>query len=80
MKDGYVRSKYGTLGLIRATDAPPVDVILLEDGLEDQPSFGAKGVGEICAIPAAPAAAHAAMRVDGEFRTKLPLEHTPYRK
>ena len=80
MQDGYVKSKYGTIGLIRATDAPEIEVIFVEKGTADQLAFGAKGVGEIAAIPTAPAAAHAAYRVDGEFRQKLPIGHTAYRK
>ncbi len=80
MDNGYVKTKYGTLGLIRATDAPEIDVIFIGKGTEDQMTFGAKGVGEIAAIPTAPAAALAAYRVDGEFRTKLPIDHTAYRK
>ncbi len=77
---GYVKSKYGTLGLLRATDMPPVDVIFVEKNDKDGLAFGAKGVGEICAVAAAPAAAAAAQRVDGEFRWKLPMDHTAYRK
>lgn len=80
MENGYVKSKYGTLGLIRATEAPAIDVILVEKGKDSENSFGAKGVGEICAVPTAPAAAHAAMRVDGKFRTKLPISDTFYKK
>ena len=80
MQDGYVQSKYGTLGLLRATDVPPIEVHLLGCGTDDQPAFGAKGIGEISSIPTAPAAAHAAWRVDGEFRDSLPIAHTPYRK
>ena len=80
MENGYVKSKYGTLGLIRATDAPEIEITLVEKGDENGLAYGAKGVGEICAIPAAPAAALAAMRVDGKFRTSLPLEDTAYRK
>ncbi|MBU3805393.1 MAG: selenium-dependent xanthine dehydrogenase [Candidatus Fournierella pullistercoris] len=80
MEDGYVKSKYGTLGLLRATDVPPIDIIYVEKGTNDQNTFGAKGVGEICSIPAAPAAAHAAYRVDGVFRTKLPICDTFYKK
>lgn len=41
---------------------------------------GAKGVGEICSIPTAPAIQNAYYNRDGEFRTKLPLEDTPYSK
>ena len=80
MENGYVKSKYGTLGLIRATEAPDIEVIMVEKGAKDGLAYGAKGVGEICAVPTAPAAAHAAMRVDGEFRTKLPIGGTAYRK
>lgn len=78
MDKGFVLSKYGTLGLLRATDAPPVSVSFIEKGREDSPAMGAKGIGEIAAIPAAPAAAHAAYRVDGKFRTSLPIDDTPY--
>jgi CO/xanthine dehydrogenase Mo-binding subunit len=80
MENGYVKSKYGTLGLLRATDVPPIEVIFVEKGTEDQNTFGAKGVGEICTVPTAPAAAHAAYRVDGYFRTKLPICDTMYKK
>ena len=80
MEGGYVKSKYGTLGLLRATDVPPIEVHLVEKGTSDQNTFGAKGIGEICAVPTAPAAAHAAYRVDGKFRTKLPLCDTFYKK
>ena len=39
---------------------------------------GAIGLGEITAIPTAPAVADAYFRYDGKFRTSLPLEDTPY--
>lgn len=80
MENGYVKSKYGTLGLLRSTDVPPIDVIFVEKGTDDQNTFGAKGVGEISAIPAAPACANAAYRVDGVLRTSLPIQDTFYRK
>ncbi len=80
MVDGYVKSKYGTLGLFRATETPPIDVILVEKNDPNGLAYGAKGVGEICAVAAAPAAAAAAKKVDGEFRWKLPMDHTAYRK
>ncbi|MEG0268843.1 MAG: selenium-dependent xanthine dehydrogenase [Clostridia bacterium] len=80
MKEGYVQSKYSTLGLLRATEIPPIEVLLLGKGTQDQPAFGAKGVGEISSIPTAPAAALAAWRVDGMFRDRLPLEATAYTK
>lgn len=80
MENGYVKSKYGTLGLLRSTDVPPIEVRFIEKGTDDQNTFGAKGVGEISAIPAAPACANAAYRVDGQERTSLPIANTFYRK
>ncbi len=76
---GYVKATYATLGLLRATDMPPVEVILLGKPCAHRPAFGVKGVGEIATIPTAPAAAHAQYRLDGGFRTKLPMEGTFYR-
>ncbi|GKZ03922.1 hypothetical protein ANS014_23560 [Paraclostridium bifermentans] len=43
-------------------------------------AYGAKGIGEITAIPTAPATANAYYRFDKEFRTSLPLINTPYKK
>ena len=80
MDNGYPLATYGKLGLWRATDAPPIEVKLIGKGDLAQHAFGAKGVGEIATIPTAPAAALACRRVDGMFRTRLPLENTPYRK
>ena len=80
MENGYVKSKYGTLGLLRSTDVPPIEVRFIEKVTDDQNTFGAKGVGEISAIPAAPACANAAYRVDGQERTSLPIANTFYRK
>ncbi len=80
MEAGYPTATYGKLGLWRATDVPPIEVRLIEKGMPDQNAFGAKGVGEITTIPTAPAAALAVQRVDGVFRTSLPLANTAYRK
>ncbi|MBR3641545.1 MAG: molybdopterin-dependent oxidoreductase, partial [Oscillibacter sp.] len=72
-------AKYGTLGLFRAPQAPPVQAIIVEKaGLEL--ACGAIGIGEITSIPTAPAIADAYCRRDGVFRTTLPLEGTPYAK
>ena len=80
--DGYPKSKFGTIGLMRADSAPELEVILCEPREEDKLPFslGAKGCGELCMIPTAPACAHAYYRYDGKFRQVLPLEDTPYRK
>ncbi|MFV0352911.1 MAG: selenium-dependent xanthine dehydrogenase, partial [Oscillospiraceae bacterium] len=71
---GYPKVKFGTLGLMRAPDAPPIEVKLIQAQGEKLPyAMGAKGVGELCLIPTSPACAHAYYRLDGEFRTRLPL-------
>ncbi|SBV96822.1 Xanthine dehydrogenase family protein, molybdopterin-binding subunit [uncultured delta proteobacterium] len=80
LKDSRPLAKYGTLGLLRATEVPPIDVILVKGRDEGEYAYGAKGVGELATIPTAPAAAGAYYAFDGVFRTKLPLEDTYYRK
>ena len=79
-KDGYVTAKYGTLGLLRATQCPPIHVSLIEKGTPEQYAYGAKGIGEISSIPIAPAIANAYRRIDGEPRRSLPIQHTGYKK
>jgi CO/xanthine dehydrogenase Mo-binding subunit len=80
MENGFVKSTYGTLGLIRAPQAPEMQTIFIEENDPNGLAFGAKGIGEISAIPTAPAAALAACRVDGMFRDRLPIFGTAYRK
>ena len=82
IEQGELKSKFGTIGFLRADAAPELEVILCEPKEEDKLpySLGAKGCGELCMIPTAPACAHAYYRYDGKFRQSLPLEDTPYRK
>ena len=81
-ENGYPASKFGTIGFMRADEAPELKVILCEPKEENKLpySFGAKGCGELCMIPTAPACAHAYYRLDGTFRQSLPLKNTYYRK
>ena len=80
VKDGYPQVKMGTLGLMRAPDAPPIEVKLVQSPGEKLPyAHGAKGVGELCLIPTSPACSHAYYRLDGKFRTSLPLQETYYK-
>ncbi len=72
-------AKYGTLGLFKADKAPKVEAIIVEKpGVEG--AYGAIGIGEITSIPTAPAISAAYLRYDGQRRTSLPLENTPYSK
>ena len=81
LKGGYPQVKFGTLGLMRAPEAPMIEVKLVQSKGEKLPyAFGAKGVGELCLIPTAPACSHAYYRLDGKFRTSLPLKETYYKK
>ncbi|MBR3201030.1 MAG: molybdopterin-dependent oxidoreductase, partial [Mogibacterium sp.] len=80
LRDCVPTAKYGTLGLLRATDIPELHAIHVEKDELLEASYGAKGVGEITSIPAAPAIAGAYYARDGVLRTKLPLENTYYTK
>lgn len=81
-ENGIPKSKFGTIGFMRADEAPQLDVILCvpEEERKLPYSLGAKGCGELCMIPTAPACALAYYKLDGKFRQSLPLEDTPYRK
>jgi CO/xanthine dehydrogenase Mo-binding subunit len=88
-------AKFGQLGLLRATEVPPVQTIIIKKaGAAGAPgaagaaaesagatgaAYGAKGIGEISSIPTAAAVAGAYFARDGKLRTSLPLDGTPYR-
>jgi len=74
---GKPTAKFGTLGLFKADKTPDVESVIVEAN-EDPLAYGAVGIGEITSIPTAPAVQNAYYRMDGEFRTTLPLAHTPY--
>lgn len=77
LKECVPTAKFGALGLLRSTMVPEIETIILGKAKEGF-AGGAKGIGEIAAIPAAPAIQLAFYNRDGIFRTKLPLEETPY--
>lgn len=62
--------------LINAPDMPAVGILLIEKGEEGGP-FGAKSIGEIATVPAAPAIVNAVNRALDTAMTCLPL--TPAR-
>lgn len=78
IENGYPKVRYATLGLFKATDAPDIEALMVNSGVPNPESYGAKGIGELCTIPTAPAVQNAYFRMDGKFRTSLPLEETPY--
>jgi xanthine dehydrogenase molybdenum-binding subunit len=68
--------KLRDLGVLRARDMPPIEVILVEDPEPEGP-FGAKGVGEIGLVPTAAAVAGALAAHDGVQRQSLPMADAP---
>ena len=78
LKDSVPKVKYVTLGLFKADKVPEVKAIIVKKKEKNEMGYGAKGVGEIASIPTAPAVQDAYMMYDKKFRTKLPLEDTPY--
>ncbi|MBE0529755.1 MAG: selenium-dependent xanthine dehydrogenase [Rhodospirillales bacterium] len=79
-KDGMpVTFNLREIGVLRASDMPKVDVILVEDPEPEGP-FGAKGVGEIGLVPTAGAVAGALEAFDGIRRTRLPMKDSPAAK
>ena len=61
-----------SLGILRAKDVPPMDVILVERPQPNSP-YGIKGVGEIGLVPTAGAVAAALHDLDGVWRNSLPM-------
>jgi CO/xanthine dehydrogenase Mo-binding subunit len=80
LEGGYPKAKYGTLGLIRATEAPAMEIIIVKPKNPASLARGIKGVGELATIPVTPAISGAYYRRDGKLRAKLPMEDTFYRK
>lgn len=78
--NGYVKSKYATLGLLRSTDIPNIHAIYIEKKDLLDVAYGAKGIGEITTIPTAPAVQNAYYALDGILRNKLPMTETAYSK
>jgi len=79
LKNAVPNIKFGTLGLFRSTDMPEIETIIIEKN-PSLLAYGAKGIGEISAIPTAPAVASAYYKYDGKIRLRLPLEETAYKK
>lgn len=79
LENGKPKGKLGTLGLFRADKTPEVESVIVERS-KGSLGYGAVGIGEITSIPTPPAVQGAYYRLDGEFRTKLPLPGTAYGK
>ncbi|MEP7191884.1 MAG: selenium-dependent xanthine dehydrogenase [Actinomycetota bacterium] len=80
VEGGYPKTRYGQLGLIRSNKTPEIEVRFVRSPGLVPFAYGAKGIGEICLIPTAPACAQAYYKRDGKRRYSLPLEDTFYRQ
>jgi CO/xanthine dehydrogenase Mo-binding subunit len=86
LERGVPPARFSSLGLLRATEVPPIEVRVVRkagrggaaDGGVSGAAYGAKGIGEISAIPTAAAVAGAYFAADGVLRNRLPLAGTPY--
>ncbi len=80
LKDCVPQAKFGTLGLLRATDIPTIDAVCVEKEKLLNVALGAKGIGEITTIPTAPAIGGAYYALDHMVRDTLPMKDTWYSK
>ena len=80
VEGGYPKTRFGQLGLIRSNKTPEIEVRFVKSPGLVPYAYGAKGIGEICLIPTAPACAQAYYNRDGKRRYSLPLEDTYYRQ
>ena len=78
LEDCVPQAGYGTLGLLRAPEIPEIHAMYVEKEQLMGVAYGAKGIGEITTIPAAPACQGAYYAFDGVFRTELPMKDTWY--
>ena len=78
LKDCVPQARYGTLGLLRAPQIPTLHAMFVEKKELLGVAYGAKGIGEITTIPAAPAIEGAYYAKDGQVRYSLPMENTYY--
>ncbi len=78
LEDCVPTARFGTLGLLRADQIPEIHAMYVEKDELLGVAYGAKGVGEITTIPAAPACAGAYYARDHVLRTSLPMKNTWY--
>lgn len=77
LANGVPTASLSTLGLVRSTQVPEIDCIIIEKNPSEL-AYGAKGMGEIVCVATPPAVACAYFQRDGIHRTSLPLQQTPY--
>ena len=77
LSNGVPTASLSTLGLIRSTQVPEIECIIIEKNPSEL-AYGAKGMGEIVSVATPPAVACAYFQRDGKLRNSLPLQETPY--
>ena len=80
VEGGYPKTRFGQLGLFRSNKTPEIEVRFVRSPGLVPYAYGAKGIGEICLVPTAPACAQAYYNRDGKRRYSLPLKDTYYKQ
>jgi aldehyde oxidoreductase len=80
VEGGYPKTRFGQLGLLRSNKTPEIEVRFVRSPGLVPYAYGAKGIGEICLVPTAPACAQAYYNRDGKRRYSLPLKDTYYKQ
>ena len=80
VEGGYPKTRFGQLGLFRSNKTPEIEVRFVRSPGLVPYAYGAKGIGEICLVPTAPACAQAYYNRDGMRRYSLPLKDTYYKR
>ena len=80
MVNGRPTLSYPKLGLLRATQVPEIETVLVTSPEVLPQALGAKGVGEISSVPTAAACENAYFKLDHKERLSLPLRETFYNK
>ncbi|HEY8652801.1 MAG TPA: selenium-dependent xanthine dehydrogenase [Dermatophilaceae bacterium] len=80
VEGGYPKTRFGQLGLLRSNKTPEIEVRFVRSPGLVPYAYGAKGIGEICLVPTAPACAQAYYNRDGLRRYSLPLKDTYYKQ
>ncbi len=75
LKDCYPQANFGRLGLLRADQIPAMEIRFVQAKEQTSMAYGAKGLGELATIPAAPALSGAYYAFNQKLHLKLPIKN-----
>ncbi len=74
LKECYPQANFGRLGLWRADQIPEIEIRFVQAKEQIKMAYGAKGLGELATIPAAPALSGAYYAFNQKMHLKLPIK------